>query len=151
MSIKQLLEREISVNDETLARGFVLSWAAVGASDGILEPMELTLLNNIATVTRVTEKFYSPQWMSHIFQQVARTLDQGDLEDLHRMIADHFRQATAQDKQLLLYTMIHLACIDNDFSEAEMDEIMVIAELLDIERRDVLLSGLLFASFCCKE
>jgi tellurite resistance protein len=146
MGMIEMLQRNVSVNDETVAKGFCLAWTAVVAADGKIDKKELLLLNNFAKSSTATKKFYNEQWIAGAFEEALKLLNEGGLSALYSAVASHFANAAEGDPQVLLYSLMHLACIDGDFSEKEMDAVNDIVETLEIGRKDVLLTGMIYAA-----
>lgn len=146
MSIRELMDRKITVDNEQLAKGFFHAWIAVIASDDQIEPVELAVVDNFARVSKITEKFYSKEWADRVFREVLDHLNQKGIFGIFSAISQYFDNAMDSDKQLLLYSLIELACVDDNFSEDEMETVFQVMEALDVNRRDVLLAGMLFAA-----
>lgn len=146
MGLIDILHQKVSVDNEAVAKGFALAWTAIVASDCKIDKAELLLLNNFAKNSVGTKKFYSEQWIAGVFEEAIKLLNEGGQNAVYSEIVNLFENAAEGDRQVLLYSLMNLACIDGDFSRKEMDSVFEIAETLGIEAKDILYTGMLFAA-----
>ena len=146
MGLADLFKKNIVIGDESLARGFVYAWTAVAVADGQISNAELGKLNTFAKATDATKNFYSETWIAAIFEEAIKIYKQQGMDALIATIGPLFANAQSKEKQILLYTLMDLGCIDGDFSSHEMGAIKSIVESIDISREDVLFAGLIFAA-----
>lgn len=146
MGLADLFKKDIVIGDESLAKGFVYAWTAVAIADGHIANEELGKLNTFARATDATKNFYSEQWIAAIFEEAIKIYKQQGMDALIATTATYFQNAESKEKQILLYTLMDLGCIDGDFASHEMGAIKTIVDAMDISREDVLFAGMIFAA-----
>jgi len=146
MGLADLFKKDIVIGDESLAKGFVYAWTAVALADGKISNEELGKLNTFAKATDATKNFYSEQWIAAIFEEAVIIYKQQGMDALIATIGPFFANAESKERQILLYTLMLLGCIDGDFSSSEMGAVKSIVDAIDISREDVLFAGMVFAS-----
>ena len=95
----------------------------------------------------ITQQFNQENWLSETVGEALNVYKTEGEETLFSIIDELLCNTSVNTKRILLYSLMQLACVDEDFSDRELDVLNRIVELLAISRRDVLMMGMLYATY----
>jgi uncharacterized tellurite resistance protein B-like protein len=147
MGVKEQFEKYDIITDQDVARGVVYAWTAVIVADARVEQVELNALENFARVHNITQQFNQENWLSETVGEALNVYKTEGEETLFSIIEELLSNTSVNTKRILLYSLMQLACVDGDFTDQELDVLNRIVELLAISRRDVLMMGILYATY----
>ncbi|NIM13585.1 MAG: hypothetical protein GTO45_15835 [Candidatus Aminicenantes bacterium] len=147
MGLREQFEKYDVITDEDIARGIVYAWTAMVVADARIEPAELNALESFAKAHNITQEFNQEEWLTETVGEALSVYKAEGPETLLAIIQKQLNHTSVESKRLLLYSLMQLACVDGDFDDRELDVLNRVVELLDISRRDVLMMGMLFATF----
>ncbi len=146
MGLKQQFEKCDVITDEDIARGIVYAWTLMVLVDERVEYSELNALEMFAKVHKVTQRFNTGSWLEDTVGEALNVYNVEGEESLLAIIKDQLSNSSAETKRVLLFSLIKLACVDEDFSERELDLLDKMVQLLALGRRDILMIGMLYAA-----
>ncbi|MCP5105206.1 MAG: hypothetical protein GY950_17590 [bacterium] len=146
MGLREQFEKYDIITDEDIARGIVYAWTTMVVADNRVEQVEMDALKKFARVHNITQKFNQADWLSHTVGEALNVHKTEGEDSLFAIIEELLGNTNCENKRILLYTLMELACVDCDFTDQELDVLNRIVELLDISRRDVLMMGMLYAT-----
>jgi uncharacterized tellurite resistance protein B-like protein len=147
MGLREQFEKYDIITDQDIARGVVYAWTIMVVADARVEQVELNALEIFANVHNITQPFNQADWLSETVGEALNVYRTEGEETLFSIIEELLSNTCVNDKRVLLYTLMQLACVDGDFTDRELDVLNRIVELLAISRRDVLLIGILYATY----
>jgi len=147
MGLREQFEKYDIITDQDIARGVVYVWTVVVVADARVEQVELNALENFARVHNITQQFNQENWLSETVGEALNVLKTEGEETLLSIIDELLCNTSVNTKLILLYSLMQLACEDEDFADRELDVLNRIVELLAISRRDVLMMGMLYATY----
>lgn len=147
MGLRKEFEKIDIITDEDIARGIVYAWTAMVVADARVEQSELIALEKFTRIHNITQQFNQGEWLSDTVGEALNVFKAEGVESLFSVIEELLDNSSAETKRILLYTLMHLACVDGDFAERELDFLEKIIHCLDIDCRDVLMMGTLFATY----
>lgn len=146
MSLKQQFEKYNIITDEDIARGVVYAWTLMTVADQRVERVELDTIQRFANSYKMTRRFHEGDWLENTVGEALNVYNTEGKESLLSIIAEQLKNASLGIKRLLLFSMIQLACCDEDFSERELELLDHVVDLLKLHRKDVLMIGMLYAT-----
>ena len=147
MGLREQFEKYDIITDQDVARGVVYAWTVVIVADARVEQVELNALENFARVHNITQQFNQENWLSETVGEALNVYKTEGEETLFSIIEELLSNTSVNTKRILLYSLMQLACVDGDFADRELDVLNRIVELLAIDRRDVLMMGMLYATY----
>lgn len=147
MGLREQFEKYDIITDQDVARGVVYAWTVVIVADARVEQVELNALENFARVHNITQQFNQENWLSETVGEALNVYRTEGEETLFSIIEELLSNTSVNTKRILLYSLMQLACVDGDFADRELDVLNRIVELLAIDRRDVLMMGMLYATY----
>jgi uncharacterized tellurite resistance protein B-like protein len=147
MGLKQQFEQYDIITDEDIARGIVYAWTLMVVADSRVEQTELNAMERFAKVHKVTRQFNRGTWLEDTVGEALSVYNTEGEESLFAIIKKQLHSSSVETKRVLLFSLIKLACADEDFSDRELDVLDRMVALLNIGRRDVLMIGMLYATY----
>lgn len=142
MGLREQFENFEIITDEGIARGIVYAWVVMVVADARVERAELDALERFAKVHNITQQFNRENWLSDTVGEALNVYQTEGQESLFSVMEELLNHTGSDTKRVLLFSLMHLACVDGDFTERELDALNRIAEILEISRRDVLMVGM---------
>jgi len=146
MGLKQQFEKYHIITDEDIARGVVYAWTLVVVADERVAQEELQSLERFAAMHHITRRFNNESWLEDTVGEALNVYNTEGPDSLLAIIKDQLGQTSIEARRVLLYSLVKLACVDEDFSQQELEILDRIIEMLDISRKDVLMIGILYAT-----
>lgn len=147
MGLRKEFEKIDIITDEDIARGIVYAWTAMVVADARVEQSELIALEKFAKIHNITQQFNQGEWLSDTVGEALNVYNAEGEESLFSVIEELLDNTSIDTKRILLFTLMHLACVDGDFAERELDMLERMIAHLDIGYRDILMLGTLFATY----
>jgi uncharacterized tellurite resistance protein B-like protein len=147
MGLREQFEKYDIITDQEVARGVVYAWTVLVVADARVEQVELNALESFAKVHNITQQFNQENWLSETVGEALNVYKTEGEETLFSIIEEVLGNTSVNTKRILIYSLMQLACVDEDFSDRELDVLNQIVELLGISRRDVLMMGMLYATY----
>ncbi|MCP5054639.1 MAG: hypothetical protein GY940_46170 [bacterium] len=146
MGLKQQFEQYDIITDEDIARGMVYSWTLMVMVDGRVEGAELEALEGFAKSHKTTRRFHRDNWLDETVAEALNVYNAEGPESLFGIIKEQLTNSSIETKRVLLFSMLKMACVDEDFCDRELDLLERMVEILGIGRRDILMIGMLYAA-----
>ena len=147
MGLREQFEKYDVITDEDIARGIVYAWTLMVVADEKVKQSEMNALENFAAVHDVTKPFSRPDWLSETVGEALNVYKTEGQDALFTVVEELLTNTSPDARRVLFYTLMQLACVDGDFTDRELDVLNRIAELLDIGKRDMLMMGMLYATY----
>jgi uncharacterized tellurite resistance protein B-like protein len=147
LGLREQFEKYDIITDEDIARGIVYAWTAMVVADSKVEQVELNAMEDFAKIHTITQPFNQGDWLCQTVGEALNVYNAEGAETLFPIIKEQLKNTNQSNKRILLYTLMQLACVDGDFTDKELDVLNRMVEILDINRRDVLMLGMLFATY----
>jgi tellurite resistance protein len=147
MGLREQFEKYDIITDEDIARGIVYAWIVIVLADAKVESVELMALERFAKIHNITRQFNQEEWLSNTVGEALSVYKSEGMDTLLAVIQELLDNTSIDTKRILLFSLMQLACIDGDFTQPELDMLNQVVELLDISRGDVLMMGMLFATY----
>ena len=147
MGLREQFEKYDVITDEDIARGIVYAWTLMVVADEKVKQSEMNALENFAAVHEITQPFSRPDWLSDTVGEALNVYKTEGQDALFTVVAELLTNTNPDTRRVLFYTLMQLACVDGDFTDRELDVLNRTAEMLDIGKRDVLMMGMLYATY----
>jgi tellurite resistance protein len=146
MGLKQQFEKYNVITDEDIAQGLVYAWTLMVVADERVEGTELKALAEFAGSHKVTRRFDEGVWLENTVGEALNVYNTEGQETLLSIVKEQLKNASVENKRMLLFTLLKLALVDDDFSDRELDLLERMSDLLELNRRDILMLGILNAA-----
>ncbi len=147
MGLREQFERYDIITDEDIARGIVYAWTLMVVADAKVERVELKALECFAKVHHLTQPFNQANWLSDTVGEALNVYKTEGEKSLLSIIEELLINTSVENKRVLLYSLMQMACVDGDFTDQELDVMDRMVELLGLSTRDVLMMGMLYATY----
>lgn len=147
MGLKEQFEKYEVIKGEDVARGIVYAWTAMVVADDKVAQEELEALERFARIHNLTQPFNSEEWLGKTVGEALSVYKTEGMNTLFSIIEELLANTTTHAKQVLLYSLMEISCVDEECCDREIEVLNRMVELLDISRQDVLMMGMLFATY----
>jgi len=147
MGLREQFEKYDIITDEDIARAIVYSWTLMVIADARVEQCELKALQRFAKAHQVTQLFNRENWLGDTVGEALNVFHAEGQDSLLAVIKEQLKNASVENKRVLLYSLTKLACVDGDFHERELDLLDRMVELMGISKRDLLMISMLYATY----
>ncbi len=146
MGLREQFEKYNIITDEDIARGIVYAWTLMVVADAKVEQVELKALEEFVKTHDATQRFNKNDWLSDGVGEALNVYRTEGEDALYAVIKEMLDNTGKETKRRLLFSLMELACVDGDFDNRELDVLHRIVTSLQIELKDAIMMGMLFAT-----
>lgn len=127
-----------------VAKGTIFCWTAIIAADGSYKEEEFNGLSQLAEGKDYIQQNMDKNTIKKIFNEAIEILKNYGLDELCSRIKFIFREIDMNIRSHIFYTSLHLACIDRDLANKEIQILQKIYRALHIDSDAVFRLTMLF-------